>query len=53
MVSEPPLALSLQTRDETGLEREISASTESFRTRGESLMKQTSSGGTSGVAAAE
>ena len=38
--------LKLHTRDCTGLDRTISASTELLITRGESLMKWTASGGT-------
>jgi len=38
--------IDVQTKDCTGLERTISASTELFITRGESLMKWTVTGGT-------
>ena len=44
MMRDPPL--SLQMRDWTGLERRMSASTESPWTRGESPMNDTVSGGT-------
>ena len=42
----PEFPLSLQTRDWTGREREMSTSTESLRIRGEPLMNDTTSGGT-------
>ena len=42
----PEFPLSLQTRDWTGREREMSTSTESFTIRGELLMNDTTSGGT-------
>ena len=44
MVPESPL--SLQMRDVTGRERDMSTSTESLATRGESLISDTTSGGT-------
>ena len=44
MVSESPR--SVQTRDWTGRERDMSTSTESLRTRGEPLISDTTSGGT-------